>query len=163
MTPLGIIILTGLGGYIVFKIIQRANKKNKRKSGLQLIEARWKEDKILQKDFEILKEKLSSLYLFENFKDYETAAANALKNKIRHSELVAKYGSQIAMDIIEGKAWIGMTKDQFIESKGAPHDTDREVMKTKTRENFYYYITIDRKRFNTYTFENEELTRILEK
>lgn len=86
----------------------------------------------------------------------------AIKNS-RLETLVSKYGEKTAEQIFNSKAWIGMTKEQLIESKGEPHD--KEILETKTimREIYYYYTSSDKKGYNTYTLENNELVKLHEK
>lgn len=99
----------------------------------------------------------------KNFDNYNKSLADASDNFIRFNTLVKKYGNEIALNIMESKVWIGMTKAQILESKGKPHDSDKEEMKSKVRENYYYYSTADKKKYHTYTIENDELVKIVEK
>lgn len=50
-----------------------------------------------------------------------------------------KYDIQIAVKLINGEYWIGMTKDQVLDAKGRkPDNIEKEHLKTRTKEIWYY-------------------------
>lgn len=63
---------------------------------------------------------------WEYLLDDQQAAAEK-KRKERLSKLTSKYGKIAALKIVEGKVWIGMTKEMMIESWGQPEDINRSV------------------------------------
>lgn len=67
-----------------------------------------------------------------------SARKNAARRAAWRARLVVTYGDQIADRIMRGMFWQGQTKDQLVESLGAPLDIDQKVLKTKTREVWKY-------------------------
>jgi hypothetical protein len=58
----------------------------------------------------------------------------------RKSKLVQKYGEKVANKILEGKVWIGMTKEMAIESWGKPDDINKTVTASTVNEQWVYGI-----------------------
>lgn len=59
--------------------------------------------------------------------------------KARRNELMKKYNNAQLVDAIMGRSfWQGQTKGQLVDSLGNPHDIDKKVMKTKTKETWKY-------------------------
>lgn len=56
----------------------------------------------------------------------------------RKQELINKFGTQNAIDILSGKIWIGMSKEMLLESWGRPKDINRTVTSTNVREQWVY-------------------------
>ena len=56
----------------------------------------------------------------------------------RKQMLIDKYGRTIANKILEGKIWLGMTKEMAIESLGRPNDINRTVNAYKINEQWVY-------------------------
>lgn len=56
------------------------------------------------------------------------------ENEARRSALWARYGDdEIVEKIFDAEIWIGMTKDQLLDSKGSPNDfSTKESMRSKT-------------------------------
>jgi hypothetical protein len=79
-----------------------------------------------------------------------------IAQKRRRERLMAKYGDpQIVEAIIRRQVWQGMTKEQLLDSWGAPVDTSNKVFKTKIRETYKYNQT-GRNRFRSRVMlENE--------
>ncbi len=65
-------------------------------------------------------------------------AVRAYKAIRRKQHLVAKYGEEIAARIIARNVWQGMTEEQLTESRGAPVDIGREVIRAKIKETWKY-------------------------
>lgn len=85
------------------------------------------------------KEKLSNLI---DIKRKERVQQNVLNKKRREAErkknLQEKYGARAADQIIQGKAWIGMTDDMARESWGEPRDINRTVYSFGVHEQWVY-------------------------
>ena len=57
----------------------------------------------------------------------------------RLEKLKRKYGNvDIAINILRGRIWEGMTEEQLLNSWGHPEDRDETVYKTKTVETLKY-------------------------
>lgn len=52
--------------------------------------------------------------------------------------LIAKYGAEDAVRIMNHEYWIGMTEEHLRECKGGPHKIERDVLKTKTKTTWIY-------------------------
>jgi Tfp pilus assembly major pilin PilA len=66
-------------------------------------------------------------------------AANIYKNQKRREHLLSKYGDPAIVDkIIRKLIWQGMSKEQLVDSWGAPADIDDKVYKTKITQTFKY-------------------------
>jgi hypothetical protein len=59
----------------------------------------------------------------------------------RRKRLVGKYGEVIAQRILAAEVWQGMTDEQLVESWGNPADSDREIIKARTKETWKYIQT----------------------
>ncbi|QFY43026.1 DUF2845 domain-containing protein [Candidatus Methylospira mobilis] len=60
--------------------------------------------------------------------------------KRRKARLLEKYDDEeIVCLIMNRKFWQGQTPEQLIDSIGQPHDIDRKVLKSKTKETWKYY------------------------
>lgn len=63
---------------------------------------------------------------------------NALKQELKKSNLIEKYGEDIGLKIFNHEYFVGMSKEQLIECKGKPNKIETEVLKTKTKEIYIY-------------------------
>ena len=52
--------------------------------------------------------------------------------------LAEKYGAEIAARVLEGKLWIGMTRDMALESRGKPQKMNRTLLIESTHERWEY-------------------------
>ncbi len=57
----------------------------------------------------------------------------------RRDSLIQRFGEQDAAKIIRGELWLGATAEMLIESLGNPADSEKKVLKTKTKEVWKYY------------------------
>ncbi len=66
----------------------------------------------------------------------------SLRAKLRRAKLMRleeKYGShEIAVRILAGQVWQGMTAEMLRDSRGKPDDLDRSVYKKKVKETWKY-------------------------
>jgi hypothetical protein len=68
------------------------------------------------------------------------AQALAAKQKLeaRQNELTAKYGQDVMAKLMNHQTWIGMSKEQLLDSQGEPTKIETEILKTKTKETLIY-------------------------
>lgn len=90
------------------------------------------------------------LILIFAFKEY--------RRQKRYDKLMAKYNDTNVVDkIIKNKIWQGQSLDQLRDSFGAPQDTEKKVLKTKTKETWKYN-HINGNRYGTRVFiENDKV------
>ena len=74
----------------------------------------------------------------------------------RRNKLTIKYGKEVADKIINGKVWVGMTEEMFMDVKGRPDEieetnTDKGVSKVYI---YVYFIGCGEMYNNIYHFEN---------
>ena len=74
----------------------------------------------------------------------------------RRNKLTIKYGKEVADKIINGKVWVGMTEEMFMDVKGRPDEiketnTDKGVSKVYI---YRYFIGCGEMYYNFYHFEN---------
>ena len=74
----------------------------------------------------------------------------------RRNKLTIKYGKEVADKIINGKVWVGMTEEMFMDVKGRPDEieetnTDKGVSKVYI---YVYFIGCGEMYNNFYHFEN---------
>lgn len=67
----------------------------------------------------------------------DVVVKNALAEK-KKKELVNKYGEAVAVKILEGFHWIGMTKEMVLDLRGNPTKYESEQLKTKYKETLIY-------------------------
>ena len=81
-----------------------------------------------------------------------------IKNILREVLLFRKYHDwMIVKAIMSQKVWMGMTREQLLDSRGQPADIDSKVYKSKTAETFKYN-QIGKNRFrNRVTIENDSV------
>lgn len=64
------------------------------------------------------------------------------RSRVKHERIntiLAKYGDEVGNKILKEEFWIGMTKEQVIDSKGRqPDKVEIEALKTKTKETLIY-------------------------
>lgn len=136
------IVLCSIGGLIVILIISSSLKKRrKRKEELaekQFIKERmdfaYGKDEILENHYKELQAKFDSLESSRLKKLFELA----LNKKKKLNELYERYGTEIAIRILNNQYWVGMTEEQLREAKGDPDKIEVEVMKTKTKRIYIY-------------------------
>lgn len=126
-------------------------------------------NKITQSDYEKLKQNLGT----NNFRKdkFEIYLKNAIESKVisdnsqklreeKRAYLIKKYGEDIANKLLRNEYWIGMTKDQVIDSKGEPSKIETEVLKTKTKETFIYG---SKSGGDYFVFENDLVTKYVDR
>ena len=90
-------------------------------------------------------------------KEAEAVAAVAAKQAAeeayikRRNALTKEYGATVAMDLLAGKIWLGMTAMMTLESLGAPEERNRSVGSWGVHEQWVYGD-------NYLYFENDVLT-----
>lgn len=85
------------------------------------------------------------------------AAERAARLEKRRQGLISKHGEDIGMKLFNQQFFIGMTKDQLVDSKGySPDKTEIEQLKTKTKETWVYG---NKNSGDIFVFENEVLTK----
>ena len=65
-------------------------------------------------------------------------ALNAEQQKKRKIDIFNRYGQVVGQKILDGKIWIGMTKEMAEESWGVPSDINRTVNQYKVHEQWVY-------------------------
>jgi len=60
------------------------------------------------------------------------------KDIIRVEKLVSVYGHELGVKLFRGETFLGMTKQQLLDSRGKPTKIETEVLKTKTKEIYIY-------------------------
>ena len=105
-----------------------------------LIEINKISAKILPNDFVLLTDFIYDVD-FNAYRDIDSVQ-NVINKKVQvyvnHYLLVNKYGNDIGEKLYNKESWIGMTKEQVIDSYGTPTDIQIEVLKTKTKEILIY-------------------------
>jgi hypothetical protein len=56
----------------------------------------------------------------------------------RKQKLISKYGEAASIKILNGRVWIGMTKEMAVESWGRPDDINRTVSASNIHEQWVY-------------------------
>lgn len=86
------------------------------------------------------------------FDDLERTKKIAEETRIKY--IIKKYGKKDGQRILDGKVWIGMTKEQALDSWGSPEDINRTITSDITHEQWVYP-------YGTYLyFDNGKLTGI---
>jgi hypothetical protein len=100
--------------------------------------------------FDKIDKLLNDIYKQEQAqKDAEKAAKNERQKEIaaqkraivaekRKSTILAKYGQVDGQNILDGKIWVGMTKEMALESWGKPENINRTVNANSVREQWVY-------------------------
>lgn len=52
---------------------------------------------------------------------------------------------------------IDTPKEVVVDALGEPHDKEVQKLKTKTKDIYYYYTDLEKKKYCTYIFENDKL------
>lgn len=75
----------------------------------------------------------------------------------RRLELINRYGDELGAKLFNEQFFIGMTKQQLLDSKGKqPDKIEKEELKTKTKETWIYG---NKSSGDVFIFENELLTK----
>ncbi len=146
--------------YVLIKLL--VTKANKSKALMEISDLS-NNNKILKEDFLALEKLFNSKSSLKTKEDYDKHIRKAKNKSIRHSKLMEKYGEEKGLKIFLGETWVGMKKEELIDSAGAPGDSDKEVLKTKTKENYYYYKDLKKKEYTTYYMEDDIVVKIFEK
>jgi hypothetical protein len=79
---------------------------------------------------------------FYNKRKFESYVAEAkdIKRRMeeRRNELVSRYGEEVTSRLLRQESWIGMSKEQLLDSRGKPTKIETEILKTKTKETVIY-------------------------
>lgn len=78
-------------------------------------------------------------------------------------DILLKYGKDEGGKLLKGNLWIGMTKEQFILLRGNPDEKESIEVKNLVRETFYYWLDKNKRKYNTYIFEDSLLVKKIEK
>lgn len=76
-----------------------------------------------------------------------------LMEKYNHCDHI----DDIVENIMEGKIWMGQTKEQVLDSIGHPAEIDEKMYKNKTKEVFKYDLSFDHLYHTRITLENSEV------
>lgn len=76
---------------------------------------------------------LVALYIF-----VDSSAKEKLQKEQRERGLRAKYGEEIAGEILKSHIWVDQTTEQLVDSRGKPYAIDQKFLKTKVREIWKY-------------------------
>jgi membrane protein implicated in regulation of membrane protease activity len=88
-----------------------------------------------------------ALYFFLKWSNKRTQEKKRAELAQKHKQalearkiaLLEKYkDEEIVANIIERRLWVGQTREQLVDSFGAPHDIDERVLKTKKKETWKY-------------------------
>ncbi len=84
------------------------------------------------------------------------ALVSAKEVKKKYDRIISKYGRDKGTQIFDKQFFLGMTKEELIDSTGEPTKIEQEVMKTKTKETWIYG---NKSSGDVFVFENELLAR----
>ncbi|GAB7550429.1 hypothetical protein [Cupriavidus sp. SK-3] len=76
---------------------------------------------------------LAALYIF-----VDSFAKEKFQKEQREEELLAKYGEEIAGEILKSHIWVDQTTEQLVDSRGKPYAIDQKFLKSKVREVWKY-------------------------
>ncbi|MEJ0058024.1 MAG: hypothetical protein WDN75_21665 [Bacteroidota bacterium] len=76
----------------------------------------------------------------KDIKKRMNAQALVAKQKLetRRNELVGKYGEEVTVRLLKQESWIGMSKEQLLDSRGEPTKIERDF-KNKNERNSYLW------------------------
>ena len=65
--------------------------------------------------------------------------AERAREQVRRHYLLTRYNDEHIVNAIMGRqVWVGMTREQLVESWGHPHDIKQTILKTKRKDEFKY-------------------------
>jgi hypothetical protein len=93
-------------------------------------------------------------YLIDKF--YESD----FKTKLRKKNILNKYGEEHGRKLLNYEFVIGMSKQEIVDSLGDPFAYERQELKTKTKETYFYGKEKVKVRSTSYIFEDDVLIKI---
>ena len=151
MNP-NVIVFIGFASIVIFLIIySKRRKTNDIKNSLKRLNELLSLNQINPRDKATIEGfVMGKFYHRKKFEAYVNEAkelrrdmdaqALAAKEKLeaRQNELTSKYGKDVMVRLMRQESWIGMSKEQLVDSRGEPTKIETEILKTKTKETLIY-------------------------